>query len=235
MDGQQRALRRVRTTQVRLRSHSAVPDSLLTAWHLCDPASRKICDLAAAFGREAPCILDIGFGKGEVLAAMAAANPQWNFIGCELFLPGLVSLARSIESEGLGNLRLAPLDARDLLQWQIADNSLAGVNLLFPDPWPKKRHHKRRLIQPEFCTLLHSRLEPGGTVYLATDWSDYADWMLEHFTAGPGWQRLDEAAGRARTAGRPVSRPISRFERRGLQAGRAVAEFWFEKVGPGSE
>ena len=228
--------RRIRTTNARYRSSSPGATDLLAPFLLypTDSLPSQPCDLRQIFARnapheapyDAPYILDIGFGKGEALAALAAANPDTDFVGCELFAPGLTALARQASAAGLRNLRLALVDARDLLHSAIAPQSLTAINLFFPDPWPKRRHHHRRLVQPDFCALAHSRLKPGGIVHTATDWRDYADWMLAQFQAAGGWQVLTSAEGKQRTG----DRPPSRFELRGRQAGRNVTEHWFEKT-----
>jgi tRNA (guanine-N7-)-methyltransferase len=166
-------------------------------------------DPAAWFGRTAPLVLEIGSGTGESTAAQAAAAPETDHLAVEVFEPGLAQLLMRVEEAGLTNLRLLRGDAVDLLRERVPPASLAAIRIFFPDPWPKRRHHKRRLVQPEFAALAASRLLPGGTLHLATDWADYATQMREVCTAEPllenattdpdGW------------APRPPSRPVTKF------------------------
>lgn len=176
------------------------------------------------FGNGQPCVLDIGFGKGEALCEAARTNPGLNFLGVELFAPGVLWLCRQAVQLPLDNLRLAFEDARTVLQ-QLPPASLAGVQLLFPDPWPKRRQNKRRLIQPEFCDLLHAAMKPGGTLLIATDWADYALWIADCFAAAAGWQQLNVDGSADRGIIPP--RPQTRFEVRAAVAGRQTAELWF--------
>ena len=183
-------------------------------------------DYAAVFGRSAPTIVEIGFGMGESTAAIAQHLPDHNFIGIEVHSPGVGALLKLIDEKKLTNLRVVQHDAVEVLQHMIADHSLAGFHIFFPDPWPKKRHHKRRLIQPEFVKLLVRKLAPGGYLHLATDWEEYAQHMLEVLSAEP---LLKNSATESTTgfAPRPDYRGISGFERKGLAKGHGVWDLVF--------
>ncbi|MFT3906421.1 MAG: tRNA (guanosine(46)-N7)-methyltransferase TrmB [Steroidobacteraceae bacterium] len=184
-------------------------------------------DLATSFGRAAPCTLEIGFGDGEHLAARAAAEPERNFIGVEVHRPGVGHLLLAAAQGELRNVRIIAHDAVEVLNAQIAPGSLDEVQLLFADPWPKKRHHKRRIVQPPFVALLASRLRPGGRLHLATDWVPYAEHMLAVLEAEPA---LRNSAGSRRWAEQPETRAATRFERRGTRLGHEVRELLFERV-----
>lgn len=186
--------------------------------------SNQPLDLEGAFGRAAPKILEIGFGMGETTAEIAAAHPEWDFLGIEVHTPGVGSLLKQIGERGLANLRLIQHDAVEVLRGMIAPASLDGVHIFFPDPWPKKRHHKRRLVQPDFVALLASRLRAGGYVHLATDWAEYAEQMLAVLSAEP---LLENAADGY--APRPDYRPQTKFETRGLKLGHGVWDIVFRK------
>jgi tRNA (guanine-N7-)-methyltransferase len=181
-------------------------------------------DLAATFGRAAPVILEIGFGMGDATAQVARLMPQTNFLGVEVHEPGVGALLKRIGEQGLENLRLLQHDAVEVLQHMVPPESLAGVHLWFPDPWHKKRHHKRRLIQPDFLALLHTRLAPGGYLHCATDWQHYAEQMLELLSAAPGYRNTAEAY-----APRPAWRPDTKFEARGLKLGHGVWDLLFTR------
>ena len=181
-------------------------------------------DWRQVFGRTAPVVLEIGFGMGETTAAIAAAQPGIDFLGVEMHLPGVGALLRRIDAAGLANLRIARADAVDVVR-QIEPGSLAGVHVYFPDPWPKKRHHKRRLLQPAFAQLLAHGLKPGGYLHVATDWQDYADQALEVLGAVRGLANTVEGF-----APRPASRPLTKFERRGRNLGHGVWDLLFERV-----
>ncbi|WP_431974522.1 tRNA (guanosine(46)-N7)-methyltransferase TrmB [Micromonospora haikouensis] len=193
-------------------------DRLWSAYGLTvadDPAAAPV-DLAALFGRRAPIVLEIGSGMGDATAAMAAADPGRDYLAVEVHTPGIANLLGLVERLGLGNVRLARGDALDLVR-ALPDGSLDAVHVFFPDPWPKSRHHKRRIIQPMHVALLRSRLTPGGTLHCATDWAEYAESMRETLTADPGL--VDVHGG---YAPRPAHRPVTKFERRALTAGRPV-------------
>jgi tRNA (guanine-N7-)-methyltransferase len=189
------------------------------------PYAEARLDLAALFGRTAPAVVEVGFGMGETTAAIAQASPGTNYLGIEVHSPGVGSLLKQIEALGLANVRIVQHDAVEVLQHMLPPDSLAGVNVFFPDPWPKKRHHKRRLIQPDFVRLLASRLAPGGLLHVATDWEDYAGHMLAVLS--------EESLLRNTAPGfalRPASRPLTKFERRGRQLGHGVWELAFQRV-----
>ena len=179
-------------------------------------------DFAASFGRDAPRVLEIGFGMGDATAAIAQALPGTDFIGVEVHTPGVGALLKQIGERGLTNLRLIQHDAVDVLQQMIAPDSLAGVHVFFPDPWHKKKHNKRRLIQPGFVQLLVSRLAPGGYLHCATDWQPYAEQMLAVLSAEPALRNSAEAY-----APKPDYRPLTKFEHRGLKLGHGVWDLVF--------
>jgi tRNA (guanine-N7-)-methyltransferase len=167
-------------------------------------------DPEALFGRRAPLVLEIGCGMGEATAEMAAAQPDRDLVAVDVHPPGLGALLRRVEKAGLGHVRVAHGDALDLLGDMLPPESLAEVRLFFPDPWPKKRHHKRRIVTPVFCDLVAGRLQPGGLLHVATDWAPYAEVVDEVLDAHPAF-----------TVGGPVPwRPVTRFERQGREAGR---------------
>jgi len=182
-------------------------------------------DLAGLFGRDGPCTMEIGFGNGEHLAARAAAEPERNFLGVEVHRPGIGHLLRAAAAANLRNLRVFDHDAVEVLEHRIAPGALDEVQILFPDPWPKARHHKRRLIQPAFAALAASRLRPGGRLLLATDWKPYAEHMREVLDACPLLALIAPAAGSAEPAGREPTR----FERRGLRLGHAVTDLAYRR------
>jgi tRNA (guanine-N7-)-methyltransferase len=188
------------------------------------PASERAVDWAAVFGRDAPRVLDIGFGMGDATVAIAAASPQLDFIGVEVHPPGVGTLLQRLDSAGVGNVRIVQLDVVPVLAQMIAPASLAGAIVFFPDPWPKKRHHKRRLIQPPFVALLASRLASGATLHLATDWQPYAEHMLAVLGAEPALANTCDGY-----APRPAYRPITKFERRGERLGHASFDLVFVK------
>ncbi|MBX3661520.1 MAG: tRNA (guanosine(46)-N7)-methyltransferase TrmB [Burkholderiales bacterium] len=181
-------------------------------------------DLDAVFGRKAPRIVEIGCGMGETTVAIAAAHPDTDYLGIEVHTPGVGSLLKQIEAAGLGNLRVIQHDAVAVLQGMIAPDSLDGIHIFFPDPWPKKRHHKRRLIQPPFATLAASRLKPGGYLHAATDWHEYAEQMLAVLGAEPLLENTVAAY-----APRPAYRPQTKFETRGLKLGHGVWDLVFRR------
>ena len=182
-------------------------------------------DLATTFGRSAPTVLEIGFGMGDATAQVVAASPGTDFIGIEVHQPGVGALLKRIGELGLSNLRLVQHDAVEVLKHMLPPDSLAGVHIWFPDPWHKKRHHKRRLIQPEFVTLLASRLAPGGHLHCATDWQPYAEQMLQVLSAEP---LLRNAA--SGFAPKPDARPLTKFEARGLKLGHGVWDLLFQRL-----
>ncbi|OLT45493.1 tRNA (guanosine(46)-N7)-methyltransferase TrmB [Saccharomonospora sp. CUA-673] len=181
-------------------------------------------DVEGWFGRSAPVVLEIGSGMGEATAQLAAAAPEVNYIAIEVYEAGLGQLMLRADKLGVDNLRLLHGDTVPLLRDHLAPESLAGVRIFFPDPWPKKRHHKRRLVQPDFVALVASRIAAGGTLHLATDWQDYADQMLEVCSAEPSLtNRFDGWAPR------PEWRPVTKFEQRAEEEGRISHDLIFEK------
>jgi tRNA (guanine-N7-)-methyltransferase len=179
-------------------------------------------DFAALFGNAHPVVLEIGFGMGETTAAIAAVHPHVNFFGVEMHLPGVGALLRRIDAQGLANVRVVRRDAVEVVEHLVPLASLAGVHVYFPDPWPKKRHHKRRLLQPPFVHALARRLAPGGYLHVATDWQPYAEEILATLCAEP--LLVNSADG---FAPRPVWRPLTKFEQRGLARGHAVFDVLF--------
>ncbi len=188
---------------------------------LAPPAAgaSPLLDLATAFGREAPCILEIGFGNGDALVAMAAEAPDQDFLGAEVHEPGVGHCLLAIGRLGLTNVRLLRQDAVEVLRERLPENSLAGVHLYFPDPWHKKRHHKRRLVQPDFVALLGTRIAPGGHFHVATDWPDYAMHIREVMAGSP----VFAAAGTDLATG-AGTRPRTRFQARGERLGHPIWE-----------
>lgn len=185
-----------------------------------------LADWESIFGRRAPVVLEIGFGMGNSLLKMAAAAPDKDFVGIEVHPPGVGRLINNAAEEGLTNLRVYMADALDVLDDCIADGSLSRVQIYFPDPWHKKKHHKRRIIQPAFVEKLRSKLEIGGILHLATDWENYAEHMLEVMTAAQGY--VNEA-GRGYSP-RPDFRPVTKFERRGERLGHGVWDLLFRRI-----
>ena len=175
---------------------------------------------ATVFGREAPLVLEIGSGMGETTAQIARERPDTDFIAVEVHGPGVGSLLKLIEKDQLKNVRVIRHDALDVLENMIPDGLLAGIHLFFPDPWPKKRHHKRRLVQPAFAALAMRKLAAGGYLHAATDWEDYASQIVEVLMAQPGLHRENHAH----------ARPSTKFELRGLKLGHKVHDFLFRRI-----
>ena len=186
------------------------------------PFEAHQADWAGHFGRAAPTVLEIGFGMGGATAAIAAARPDTNFIGVEVHEPGVGALLKLIDEGSLQNLRIVQHDAVEVLRHMVPQKSLAGVHIYFPDPWHKKRHHKRRLIQPGFVSQLVSYLVPGGYLHCATDWEPYAQQMLEVLSAEPQLHNTSEGY-----APRPDWRPLTKFENRGMKLGHGVWDLVF--------
>lgn len=197
------------------------------------PYSAEPQDWGGLFGREAPRILEIGFGMGQATAAIARARPEVDFIGVEVHEPGVGALLKLIGEGDIANIRILQHDAVEVLERMVAPDSLAGLHVFFPDPWHKKRHHKRRLIQPPLVALLASRLAPGGVLHCATDWQPYAQQMLEVLSAEPA---LVNTAGTEHGgyAPRPEYRPLTKFEQRGLRLGHGVWDLVFRRANPPS-
>ncbi len=211
-------LRQGRVSNAQQRAH----DTLLPRYGIA--FSHEILDLGQVFGRAAPKILEIGFGMGETTAAIAAAHPENDYLGIEVHTPGVGSLLKQIDERGLANVRIIQHDAVEVLEHMIAPASLDGAHIFFPDPWPKKRHHKRRLIQPRFVSLLAERLKPGAYVHVATDWQEYAEQVLAVLAAEPQLVNTAESY-----APRPAYRPQTKFESRGLKLGHGVWDIVFRK------
>jgi tRNA (guanine-N7-)-methyltransferase len=188
------------------------------------PYAPRCIDFEAIFGRRAPVVLEIGFGMGETTARIAAENPAVNYLGIEVHAPGVGSLLKQLDAAGLGNVRVVSHDAVEVMRDMVPPASLAGIHVFFPDPWPKKRHHKRRLVQPAFAALAASRLAPGGYIHVATDWEDYAHQVLEVLAATPGLRNTAHGF-----APRPPTRPETKFERRGLKLGHGVWDIVFRR------
>ena len=189
------------------------------------PYSREPLDLDRVFGRAAPKILEIGFGMGETTARIAAGHPGNDYLGIEVHAPGVGSLLQRIATPGLSNVRIIQHDAVEVLESMIAPACLDGVHAFFPDPWPKKRHHKRRLIQPPFVALLASRMKQGAYVHVATDWEDYAQQIMEVLSIEPLLANTADGY-----APRPGQRPLTKFEDRGLKLGHGVWDLVFRRV-----
>ncbi len=178
-----------------------------------------------SFGNSNPVVVEVGFGMGDSLLAMAQAEPELNFVGIEVHPPGVGRLLNNVHKEGVRNLRVYMADAKDVLTDCVADASLARLQLYFPDPWHKKKHHKRRIVQPDFVALCTAKLASGGILHMATDWENYADQMLQVLSAEP---RLRNTA--ADYAPRPPFRPTTKFETRGERLGHGVWDLVFCKV-----
>lgn len=214
----------LRTGRVSHRQQLAL-DEWLAQYEL--PASEQAWDLTAVFGRVADTVVEIGFGMGGSLVAMAKAAPEVNFIGIEVHRAGIGSLVAALHDEGVHNVRVAPFDAVDVFKHCLADESLAGVQLFFPDPWPKKRHQKRRLVQSEFIHRLVKKIKMGAFLHCATDWEDYAQQMLSVLSSEPLLKNADDGGG---YMPRPERRPLTKFEQRGNRLGHGVWDLIFERV-----
>ena len=187
----------------------------------------KVLNFAAIFGRSAPITLEIGYGNGESLVQMARAAPERDFVGIEVHRPGVGRLLHRIEELGLTNLKTLCADAVEVLKGQIPEESIDRVQLFFPDPWHKKRHHKRRIVSDEWLMLVRSRLLMAGTIHMATDWQHYAVQMLADLSSAEGFENCAEAGG---YIPRPESRPLTKFEQRGLDRGHGVWDLLFRRV-----
>jgi len=189
--------------------------------------SEEQLDLHAVFGRTAPRVLEIGFGNGESLVEQASANPAVDYIGIEVHDPGVGHCLLHIEKAGVSNVRLINHDAVEVMSLQIPDGALSRINLYFPDPWPKKRHHKRRLVQPAFLELAAQKIEAAGSLHLATDWQNYA----EHIDALiESQERFRLTERRVHTGDSPLDRPITKFERRGLKLGHKIWDWRLTRI-----
>jgi len=189
--------------------------------------SKAAIDFPQLFNRDAPLVLEIGYGDGEALVDTAAMEPDVNFIGAEVYTPGIGHCLMRIQERALSNVRLCQSDAIELLNQHIADFSLQEIRLFFPDPWPKKKHHKRRIVNATFTRLISRKLVPGGRIHFATDWAPYADWALEVFEASPA---LENIAGAGQYTPRPASRTLTKFERRGQRLGQASQDLIYRTI-----
>lgn len=185
-------------------------------------------DFSELFGNDAPVIMEIGFGDGNASWRMALARPDQNFIGVEVHRPGVGHLLLKLEELGIENLRIACANAVEFLQDRVPERALDGVRIYFPDPWPKKRHHKRRIIQPDFVRLLASRMRPGGVLHIATDWAPYAEHMLEVIADS---RRFDNLSATGEFSPRPQWRPETKYERRGERLGHSVFDLVYRRAG----
>lgn len=198
-------------------------DRLLAKWSI--PYQAEPVDFKEVFQRDGSIVLEIGFGMGESTATVAQSHPEWNIVGVEVYRAGVGALLAKIEKLGLGNVRIIEHDAVEVIDQMIQDASLDAVHIYFPDPWPKKRHHKRRLIQSEFIARLAPKIRPGGIVHMATDWPEYAEQMLAVCSAEPLLVNLSSDG----YCPRPAWRPMTKFESRGLRLGHPVADLIFQK------
>ena len=225
-----------------VRQHRTIRSFVRRAGRLTPPQRKALVDLWPQFGlefteaeldlhdlfqRNANTCLEIGFGNGDTLVQQARENPQQDYIGVEVHEPGVGHCLNAAQRAGITNLRLIAHDAIDVLQRQIPMGSLIRINLYFPDPWPKKRHHKRRIVQPSFLELCADRLKPGGALHIATDWANYA----EHIDAELDLSARFSVAERREHAGdQPLDRPRTKFERRGLRKGHRIWDWRFERL-----
>lgn len=195
--------------------------------HFLLPRTRDIFDAKKIFGREAPLTVEIGFGMGYTLADMALAAPERDFIGIEIHEPGVAQLCFELGTRHIPNVRILDEDAVELLEMRFSDASIDTVQLFFPDPWQKARHHKRRFVQADNAALVRRKLKTGGSFHMATDWENYSSWMLEHMDAAPGYENT---AGRGNFTPRPDFRPLTKFEKRGHNLGHGVWDLIYRAV-----
>jgi tRNA (guanine-N7-)-methyltransferase len=205
----------VRTYKARRRSSPGQVEVLERLRPAYAVAPDRPLDAVAVFGRTAPLVLEIGSGTGEAAVAMAAADPARDLLAVEVHTPGIATLLRRVEDEGLRNVRVVEGDGLQVLAEALGPGSLDEVRVYFPDPWPKARHAKRRLVTPSFTALVASRLRPGGRLHVATDWASYAELVLEVVGASPSLEVVSRERG---------ARPLTRFERRGTAAGREITD-----------
>ncbi len=194
------------------------------------PYASQALDLAAVFGRSAPTVLEIGFGMGEATAHIAALMPETNFLCCEVHQPGVGALLKRIGEQGLTNIRIVSHDAVEIMDHMLKPDQLDGIHLFFPDPWHKKKHNKRRLIQPPLVARLATRLKPGGYLHCATDWQPYAQQMLQVLSAEPLLANSVAQHEGEGYAPKPHYRPLTKFENRGLKLGHGVWDLVFRRV-----
>ncbi len=188
------------------------------------PNGAQVLDFTALFGRAGPVVLEIGSGMGDTTAEIAAAHPEVDYLAIEVHSPGVGSLLKHIAEQALTNVRVIQHDAVEVVRDMLPSGSLTGIHLFFPDPWPKKRHHKRRILQEAFARVLAERLAPGGYLHFATDWQDYAEHALAVLAATQGLRNSGDGF-----VPRPDARPETRFERRGLELGHLVCDLYFTK------
>jgi len=201
-------------------------NAINTGWPLFGLNNQALIEPSQLFNNDNPITLEIGFGNGESLAKMASNSPQQNFIGIEVHRPGVGHLLRLIQEQQISNIRLFDSDAIDILHHCIPDNSLACVQLFFPDPWHKKRHHKRRIVSPDFLNLIHKKLSADGSLHVATDWENYAEHIIDELNHHKGFINTN----RTTLNERPKHRPITKFERRGKGLGHNVWDIIANKI-----
>jgi tRNA (guanine-N7-)-methyltransferase len=217
-----------RVTSFRSR-HGSLKDSQQRTWDELWPVlgaevSQEPLDATAWFGRSAPLVIEIGSGTGTATATMAAAEPEVNLVAVEVYRPGIAQLLKHIKNGGVQNIRILKGDAAEMLKYMIADNSVTGFRVFFPDPWPKARHHKRRFLQTETISLLVDKLRAGGVLHIATDHADYAEFIAE---ASAPEKRLKPLSGPSPMT---LERPQTKFEIKGIRAGSTITEFIWEKI-----
>ena len=188
------------------------------------PYAAQLLDFETLFGRRAPVTVEVGSGMGETTVRIAAAHPERDYLAIEVHAPGVGSLLKQVSELGLTNIRVVQHDAVEVLRDMVPEASLAGLHVFFPDPWPKKRHHKRRIVQASFAALAARRLAPGGILHVATDWEEYAYHVLQVLSETPGLANTAQGF-----AERPATRPETKFERRGLGLGHGVWDVVFER------
>ncbi len=210
-----------------LRTRASAIKALWPRYGLSESGIDGFIDAHAIFGRVAPLVVEIGFGRGETLLQMASLATDKDFIGIEVYRTGLSQLITQADQAGLQNLRVFCGDAKEILHTRIMNASLDTVQIFFPDPWPKRKHHKRRLINADFMKLIALKLKPGGKLHLATDWADYAAWMLNVLSENP---YFENTAGAGCYAPRPMDRPLSKYEGRGLALGHQTWDLIFKRL-----
>lgn len=228
-DGEQKHMRTVKSFVLRAgRMTEGQQKAMEAVWpHMGLELQQGMLDLEEVFGREAPVVLEIGFGMGDSLVEMAKDQPEKNYIGIEVHRPGVGRLLSNAEREELSNIRVFCDDAIEVLAQCIPDGSLSCIQLFFPDPWHKKRHHKRRIVQPEFAQTLRKKLKTGGVFHMATDWENYAEHMMEVMSVAEGYNNV---AGEGQYSPQPEWRPVTKFQKRGERLGHGVWDLMFEKT-----
>lgn len=208
------------------RMTTAQRQALESLWDKYSLDHEKICDFTMIFGRSAPVVLEIGFGNGESLAKTAEDNPDIDYIGIEVHRPGVGNLMAQLERKGICNVRVFYHDAIEVLEKCIPEHSLSAVHLFFPDPWHKRKHHKRRIVRPSFIKLIAAKLTHGGYFHAATDWQHYAQHMLKILSVA---EQFDNQSAEKNFCPRPVYRPLTKFEQRGLRLGHGVWDLIFKR------